>query len=248
LKSVLITGHSLTLEELVAVSRENAVVELSQEAKDNILASRAVVDRLVEEEAVVYGITTGFGKFSDVTISSDECKLLQKNLIITHAVGAGDPFPVDVVRAMMLLRVNNLAKGFSGVRLVTVETLIAMLNKGVTPLVPEKGSLGASGDLAPLSHMVLPMLGLGEALYEGRKLCGADAMAQAGIPTLELVAKEGLALINGTQAMTSVGALALVDGIRCMKLADIAAALQFLLATPSITGQILYVSAGQQLL
>ncbi len=227
MKSVLITGHSLTLEELVAVSRENAVVELSQEAKDNILASRAVVDRLVEEEAVVYGITTGFGKFSDVTISSDECKLLQKNLIITHAVGAGDPFPIDVVRAMMLLRVNNLAKGFSGVRLVTVETLIAMLNKGVTPLVPEKGSLGASGDLAPLSHMVLPMLGLGEALYEGRKLCGSDAMAQAGIPTLELVAKEGLALINGTQAMTSVGALALVDGIECMKLADIAAALGF---------------------
>lgn len=227
MKSVVITGHSLTLEEFVAVCREAVPVELAEEAQNNILASRNVVDRLVEDEAVVYGITTGFGKFSDVSISSDECKLLQKNLIITHAVGAGEPFETEVVRGMMLLRVNNLAKGFSGVCLSTVETLVAMLNKGVTPVVPQKGSLGASGDLAPLSHMVLPMLGLGEAEYEGRRLPGAEAMELAGIPTVELVAKEGLALINGTQAMTSVGALALYDGIRSMKLADIAAALSF---------------------
>ena len=153
--TIIITGQSLTLENIVAVCREDAPVALSEEAKERIAASRAVVDQLVEDEAVVYGITTGFGKFSDVPISHDECKLLQKNLIITHAVGAGEPFPKEVVRGMMLLRVNNLAKGFSGVRPIIVKTLIDMLNKGVTPIVPQKGSLGASGDLAPLSHMVL---------------------------------------------------------------------------------------------
>ncbi len=225
--TVIITGHSLTLDELVAVCRNNVPVALSDEAKENILLSRAVVDRLVDDDAVVYGITTGFGKFSDVTITPDECKLLQKNLIITHAVGAGEPFAQEIVRGMMLLRANNLAKGFSGVCLSTVQTLVDMLNKGVTPVVPQKGSLGASGDLAPLSHMVLPMLGLGEATYMGQRLTGAEAMRRAGIKTVELVAKEGLALINGTQAMTATGALALYDAMTCMKLADIAAALSF---------------------
>lgn len=224
---ILITGNSLTLDELAAVCREDAQVVLSQEAKDRIVESRRVVDRLVEEGAKVYGITTGFGKFSDVTITNEECKLLQRNLIITHAVGAGEPFARDVARGIMLLRVNNLAKGFSGVRLCLVETLIEMLNRGVTPVIPEKGSLGASGDLAPLSHMVLPMLGLGKAEYQGEVLPGDEAMARAGIPTVELVAKEGLALINGTQAMTSVGALAVFDAIDLLKIADIAAALSF---------------------
>ena len=223
MENILITGHTLTLEELAAVCRENAPVALSPEAKQRILESRQVVD----EAAVVYGITTGFGKFSDVTITQDECKQLQRNLIVTHAVGAGEPFPRDVARGIMLLRVNNLAKGFSGTRLELVETLVAMLNRGVTPVIPQKGSLGASGDLAPLSHMVLPMLGLGQAEYEGEVLPGDVAMARAGIPTVELVAKEGLALINGTQAMTSVGALAVYDAIRLMKTADIAAAMSF---------------------
>lgn len=227
MENILITGHTLTLEELAAVCRENAPVALSPEAKQRILESRQVVDMLVDEAAVVYGITTGFGKFSDVTITQDECKQLQRNLIVTHAVGAGEPFPRDVARGIMLLRVNNLAKGFSGTRLELVETLVAMLNRGVTPVIPQKGSLGASGDLAPLSHMVLPMLGLGQAEYEGEVLPGDVAMARAGIPTVELVAKEGLALINGTQAMTSVGALAVYDAIRLMKTADIAAAMSF---------------------
>ena len=227
METVQITGHTLTLEELAAVCRDNAKVVLSEEAKANILASRQVVDQLVEDDAVVYGITTGFGRFSNVTISQEECKLLQKNLIITHAVGAGDPFPRDVARGIMLLRINNISKGFSGTRLCVVETLVEMLNCGVTPVIPEKGSLGASGDLAPLSHMVLPMLGLGKAEYEGEVLDGAEAMKRAGIPTIELVAKEGLALINGTQAMTSVGALAVYDAIAMVKVADIAAALSF---------------------
>lgn len=226
-EQVIITGKTLTLEEMAAVCRENVKVVLSEEARENIIASRRVVDELVDEGATVYGITTGFGKFSDVTITADECKLLQKNLIVTHAVGAGEPFGRDVARGIMLLRANNLAKGFSGARLVTVQTLIDMLNKGVTPVIPQKGSLGASGDLAPLSHMVLPMLGLGEAEYRGQVMSGAEAMEQAGIPTIELVAKEGLALINGTQAMTSVGALAVYDAISLMKLANVAAALSF---------------------
>lgn len=224
---ILITGNTLTLDELAAVCREDAQVVLSQEAKDRIEESRRVVDSLVDEGAKVYGITTGFGKFSDVTITNEECKLLQKNLIITHAVGAGEPFSRDVARGIMLLRVNNLAKGFSGVRPCLVQTLIDMLNRGVTPVIPQKGSLGASGDLAPLSHMVLPMLGLGQAEYKGEVLPGAEAMERAGIPTIELVAKEGLALINGTQAMTAAGALAVFDAIDLLKIADIAAALSF---------------------
>lgn len=227
MKKVIITGSDLTVEQFIAVCRYGAKVELSQESRTNILVSRHIVDELVEEGEVVYGITTGFGKFSDVVISREECKLLQKNLIITHAVGAGNPFSTDVARGIMLLRINNLSKGYSGIRLETIETMIEMLNKGVTPFIPEKGSLGASGDLAPLSHMVLPMLGLGMAMYNGELLPGAQAMEKAGIPTIELSAKEGLALNNGTQAMTSAGAHALYDAITLLKTADIAAALSF---------------------
>lgn len=227
MKKVIITGNDLTLEDLVAVCRQNAPVALADEAKEKILACRKVVDDLVAEDRVVYGITTGFGKFSDVTISHDECKQLQRNLIVTHAVGAGDPFPRDVARGIMLLRVNNLAKGFSGARLETVQTIIAMLNRGVTPIIPQKGSLGASGDLCPLAHMVLPMIGLGEAEFNGFRMAGSHAMLQAGIPTIELTSKEGLALINGTQAMTSVGALAVYDALNLMRTANIAAALSF---------------------
>jgi len=176
---------------------------------------------------VVYGITTGFGKFSDVTISKEESKTLQKNLIITHAVGAGKPFDTEIVRGIMLLRINNLAKGYSGARLETIQTMIVMLNKKVHPVVPEKGSLGASGDLAPLSHMVLPMIGLGQAEYKGEVLTGKEAMEKSGIPVIQLTAKEGLALINGTQVMTALGALTVYDSLNILKAADIAAALSF---------------------
>ncbi len=227
MNKVVITGQDLTVEQIIAVCRGYAEVVLSEESREKILASRQVVDELVEEKKVVYGITTGFGKFSDVVISQDECKLLQKNLIITHAVGAGNPFTEDIARGIILLRVNNLSNGFSGIRLETIETMIAMLNKRVTPYIPEKGSLGASGDLAPLSHMVLPMIGLGMAWFEGELLPGAAAMNRAGIPVIELSAKEGLALNNGTQAMTSVGAHALHDAITLLKAADIAAALSY---------------------
>ena len=227
MNKVLITGEDLTLDEIVSVCRGNAQVEISQEAREKVQASRQVVDDLIAEEKVVYGITTGFGKFSDVVISQDQCKELQKNLIITHAVGAGDPFSRDIARGIMLLRINNLSKGFSGIRMETLQTMADMLNKGVTPIIPEKGSLGASGDLAPLSHMVLPMIGLGLAEYQGEVLPGKEAMDRAGIPVIELSAKEGLALNNGTQAMTSAGSLALYDALDLIKTADIAAALSF---------------------
>lgn len=227
MNKVVITGDQLTLEELVAVCRHDAEVELGEAQEQLVLKSRAVVDQLVEQEQVVYGITTGFGKFCDQMISKRESKTLQRNLIISHAVGAGNNFPRDVVRGVMLLRINNLAKGYSGIRPETIHTMIKMLNKGVTPLVPEKGSLGASGDLVPLSHMVLPMLGMGEAEYKGKVYQGAKAMELANIPIVELTEKEGLALINGTQVMTAVGALCIYDAIDLVKIADLAAALSF---------------------
>ena len=225
MNKIIINGNDLTIEEIVKVARERYFVEISSEAKKRVEKSRGIVDKIVEEDKVIYGITTGFGKFADVTISGEDCKSLQRNLIISHACGFGEKLSTDIVRAIILLRANALSKGFSGIRLSTLQTLVDMLNKGVHPSIPEKGSLGASGDLAPLSHMVLPMLGEGEAEYMGEILPGRVAMEKAGIDIVELVAKEGLALINGTQVMTAVGTLALWDGINLIKNGDIAAAL-----------------------
>jgi len=225
LNTVTIDGKSLVLKDVVRVARQNYRVELSDEAKAAIKKSREYVDRLVQEERVVYGITTGFGEFSKVSIAKDQAELLQKNLIVSHACGVGNHLPAESVRALMLLRVNALSKGFSGIRLETVGGLIGMLNAGIIPAVPEKGSLGSSGDLAPLSHMVLPLLGLGEAYFDGKLMSGAEAMKRAGLTPIVLTSKEGLALINGTQAMTGIGSLALYDGLNLLKLSDIAAAL-----------------------
>lgn len=217
-----IDGNSLTLEDIILVSREGVPVVLTEEASSKVGRSREVVDTFVDQGKVVYGITTGFGKFSDVLISKEEAKQLQKNLIMSHACGVGEPLPEETVRAVMLLRANALSKGFSGVRLDTIQILLDMLNKGVHPVIPEKGSLGASGDLAPLSHMVLVMIGEGEAYYEGRRLAGREAMERAGISPIELTSKEGLGLINGTQVMTAIGALCVADAITLLKTADIA--------------------------
>jgi len=227
MNKIIINGNDLSLEDLVKVSRQFEKVELSEEAKEKINTSRDIVDTFVDEEKVVYGITTGFGKFSDVMINKEESELLQRNLIISHACGVGNPLPEETSRAMMLLRINALCKGFSGIRLSTVETLVNMLNQKVHPVVFEKGSLGASGDLAPLSHMVLPMLGLGEAFFNGERMSGADAMAKAGVDVIALTSKEGLALINGTQCMTAVGALTVYDAVNLFKTADIVAGLTF---------------------
>ncbi|HZK00602.1 MAG TPA: histidine ammonia-lyase [Tissierellaceae bacterium] len=222
---VYLDGSNLTLEDFIHVTRENYIVELTELAKVNINKSRAFIDKKLDENKVIYGITTGFGKFSDVTITGEEGKQLQRNLIISHACGVGEPLDEEIVRGIMLLRINALSKGYSGIRLSTINTLQDMLNKGVYPIIPEKGSLGASGDLAPLSHMVLVMMGEGEAIYKGEKLAGKDAMDKAGIETVELIAKEGLALINGTQVMTSIGAHVIYDSINLSKTADLAAAL-----------------------
>ena len=217
---VVINGKSLTIEEVVAVARLGAKVVISDEGMENMRTSRVLVENLVENGDVVYGISTGFGDFSTVNISKEDLSTLQENLIISHAVAVGTPYPDEVVRGIMLLRANAICIGNSGARPLLVETIVAMLNKGVHPVIPEKGSLGASGDLAPLSHMVLPMLGRGEASYNGEVLSGKEAMARAGIETVSLVAKEGLALINGTQAMTSVGTLAYYDANCAAKVVD----------------------------
>ena len=225
MNKVYIDGNSLTLNEFIKITRYNYIIELTEKAKTNINKSRDLIDKFVSENKVIYGITTGFGKFSDVSITGLEGKLLQRNLIMSHACGVGKPLSEEIVRGIMLLRINALSKGYSGIRLSTINTLIDMLNKGVHPIIPEKGSLGSSGDLAPLSHMVLVMIGEGEAIYKGERLSGKDAMDKAVIETIELVAKEGLALINGTQVMTSIGAHTIYDSINLSKTADLAAAL-----------------------
>lgn len=220
-----IDGEHLILEDVVNVSRNNCFVELSEQAVGKVKKSREYVDSLVEREAVVYGITTGFGKFSDVFISKEDTKALQRNLIVSHACSLGEALSEETVRAIMLLRANALAKGCSGIRLETLSTLIEMLNKGVHPVIPEKGSLGASGDLAPLANMVLVMLGEGEAFYRGVRMTGREAMERAGINVVELTSKEGLALINGTPVMTAIGALAVYDADNLLKNADIISAM-----------------------
>ena len=222
---VVLNGRDLTIEQVVAVAREGATVVLSDEAKIAVKKAREYVDKKLSEKAVIYGLTTGFGKFSDIFISEEDTKPLQKNLIISHSCGMGNPLPIETVRAAMLLRCNALSRGNSGIRLETLQTMIDMINAGVHPQIPEKGSLGASGDLAPLSHIVLVMLGEGHAEYKGEILTGKQAMEKANIPTIELAAKEGLALINGTQIMTAIGCLAVYDARNLAKTADIIGAM-----------------------
>ncbi len=225
MNNVVLTGNDLTIEELISVSREHTEVTIAEEKIQAVLDSRKIVDDIIAEERVVYGVTTGFGSLCNVSISREDSSQLQENLIRTHSSGFGDPLAEDEVRAVMLIRINSLVKGYSGIRMETVNTLLEMLNKNVIPFIPEKGSLGASGDLAPLSHMVLPMLGLGRAYYEGELLSGKEAMERAGIPVIKLAAKEGLALINGTTVLAGIGALATYDAVELLKLSDIAGAL-----------------------
>ena len=227
MKTITIDGNSLTIQELIQVAREGYSVKISEAAIEKVLSSRAYVEKLVKDEKVVYGITTGFGKFSNIVISNGQVEELQQNLIRSHACGVGKHFSEEIVRGIMLLRLNALVKGYSGIRLETLQVLTDMLNKCVHPAIPEKGSLGSSGDLAPLSHMVLVMIGEGQAYYQGKLTTGQAAMSEAKIPTVHLTSKEGLALINGTQVLTAVGAITTYDAIHLMKLADISAALTF---------------------
>jgi histidine ammonia-lyase len=187
--------------------------------------SRAVIERLVAEGATVYGVTTGFGDLANVRIEPAQTAELQRNLVRSHAAGVGEPLPVEVVRAMLLLRANTLAIGLSGVRPELPELLCAMLNAGVHPIIPSRGSVGASGDLAPLAHLALVVIGEGEAIINGGAIPGARALATAGLSPMELRAKEGLALLNGTQLMAGIGALALHDGQRLATSADVVGAM-----------------------
>ncbi len=227
MKDFIIDGCSLTILDLVEVARHHRPVRLDPDAIARMQASRDVVEQAVRKKLIRYGITTGFGKFCNVHISDEDNALLQKNLIMSHACGQGDPFMPEIVRAMMLLRANALAVGNSGIRPIVVQRLVDFLNRDIIPVVPEKGSLGASGDLAPLSHIALVLIGLGEAWYRGKRMAGAMALAEAGLAPLELEAKEGLALINGTQAMTAIGALAVYDALMTYRSASISAAMTF---------------------
>ncbi|HJR08815.1 MAG TPA: histidine ammonia-lyase [Pyrinomonadaceae bacterium] len=230
-----LNGQPLTLEQIAEVARGAERVTLAAEARVRVEASRALVERIVEEGRVVYGVNTGFGKLSDYSIPRAELRELQLNLVRSHACGVGSPLSASETRAMMLLRANVLALGYSGARPVVVETLIEMLERGVVPVVPEKGSVGASGDLAPLAHLALACIGEGESFYEGERMASAEALRRARIEPLALEAKEGLALLNGTQALTAVGALALRRAEQLARAADIAGAmsLEALRGTPA---------------
>jgi len=227
IKEIVLTGDDLTIEQIDAVCRRSATVSLSDKAKGAITANRAVIERKVKAGIMIYGVTTGIGEFSKIQISPEQGEELQKRIVYSHAAAVGEDIPEGDVRAAILLRANVLAKGYSGVRLQIVETLVQMLNKQVHPVIYQKGSLGTSGDLAPLSQMAEVVMGEGRADYNGRRMSGAEAMKAAGIAALTLSYKEGLGLINGTQAFTGVGALAMFDAMKLAKNAIIAAAMTF---------------------
>jgi len=218
-------GENLTLEDVAAVAEAQVVVDLSESAWGRVRRAEQAVRDFVRRGEVIYGVTTGFGAFKDRLIPPGEVRQLQRNILMSHAVGVGTPLDEPTTRAMMVIRANALAKGHSGIREETLRLLLAMLNQGVHPVVPEQGSLGASGDLAPLAHMALPLIGLGEAVYRGERLPGAEALARAGLTPVTLEAKEGLALTNGTAFMAAIGALTTLHAETLACAADVAGAL-----------------------
>src|SRR5580658_1004606 len=202
-----IDGSSLTVEDVVACARTDRPGGLSHKARQQMEASRALVDRLAAGDDPIYAVNTGVGLLANVRIPRNELDQLQRNVIRSHCVGVGEPLSREAVRGMILIRANVLAKGLSGIRSLVAERLLDLLNRGVTPVVPSQGSVGASGDLAPLAHMAMVLIGEGEAEFEGGEMPGADALRRAGIEPLTLAAKEGISLINGTQAMLAIGCL-----------------------------------------
>ncbi len=225
LPTLVLDGLSLDLPALEAIAAGHARVALAPAAREVVAAAREVVDRAVRENRVVYGVNTGFGNFADVVIPQDRVRELQLNLVRSHAAGVGDPLPEAETRALMVLRANVLARGFSGVRPETLERLLDLINHGLHPVVPSQGSVGASGDLAPLAHLALALVGEGECVHGGRRQPARDALAALGLAPIALEAKEGLALINGTQFMTAVAGLALCEAWRLVALADVVGAL-----------------------
>jgi histidine ammonia-lyase len=225
IESKALTGDDLAVSDVWAVAVDNAPVGIADSARERMRAAREVVERAVHGASEhTYGVNTGFGRFVSRTIPEELTEELQLRLLRSHACGVGEPYPAEIVRAAMLLRANALAKGFSGARVSTVELIVNCLNRGVVPHVPSRGSVGASGDLAPLAHLALPLVGEGEAWFEGRRLPGGEALAAAGLEPTRLQAKEGLSLVNGTQFMAAFGALGLTRALRLIKTADIACA------------------------
>ncbi|MGV8074883.1 MAG: histidine ammonia-lyase [Syntrophobacteraceae bacterium] len=222
---ILLGVDGMTIEDLTAIARAGAGVGLTHESMERICRARELVDSRLAEGEIIYGMTTGFGALSDVVISTEDALLLQRNIIMSHAAGVGNILDEETVRAIMALRIKDFARGNSGIRIETVEHLIGLLNCGVYPVVPEKGSVGASGDLAPLAHLALVLIGLGEAICRGRRMPGAEALKECGMESLQLQAAEGLALVNGTQVTNAIGGLALYDAARLAALADVAAAM-----------------------
>ncbi len=225
MKSLILDGDSLTLDDMAGVARDAWPVTISEAARIRMQKSRDIITKALETDAVIYGVTTGFGKLSDVRIPHEKLRELQINLLRSHACGVGEPLPEEEVRGALLVRSNSLAKGFSGVRVQVVDTLVEMLNRGVHPVIPSRGSVGASGDLAPAAHMALVAAGEGEAQYSGIRQSGGEALARAGIAPVVLEAKEGLSLLNGTQFMVAVGGLALERAVNLIETADVAGAL-----------------------
>lgn len=223
--TVWIDKQDFCITDVVEIARSAAQVDVRAAAEQRMERSRTLVEKWVREQRVIYGITTGFGALSNTRISGSQTRELQRNILMSHAAGVGNPFPEEVVRAVMAIRLHDLSLGYAGVRLATFHQLMSLLNRGICPLMPEKGSVGASGDLAPTSHLCLVLTGAGEAFYRGRRLSGAEALADAGLAPLTLEAGEGLALVNGTQVMTALLTLATADAERLAKHADIAAAM-----------------------
>lgn len=230
-----IDGNSLSIPQLYnLIHYPEKTIRLNNGARRAVLKARALIEDWLQNDTTIYGVTTGFGEFSNVRIDHKNIEQLQKNLIYSHAVGAGDPMPDEIVRAMMVLRINTLAKGYSGIRPETLDVLIGMFNAGIVPVIPSQGSVGASGDLVQLAHLVLTMMGKGVVKYKGKIIDARKALRQAGVQPVNLSAKEGLALINGTQMMTAYTALIVYEAMQLCKLIDIAASvtLEALKGTP----------------
>src|SRR5207253_3442029 len=216
-----LSGKPLSLEQIADVAYGREPVQIAGSARSRILASRRVIDDIVTRDVAVYGVNTGFGKLADVRIPREEIGALQLNLVRSHACGIGQPLSEPEVRTMMLLRANVLALGFSGIRVAVIQLLCEMLNARVHPVIPEKGSVGASGDLAPLAHLALTLIGEGEAFLDGKRMESREALKRAKLKPVQLQAKEGLALLNGTQAMHAVGGLSILRAQRLANIADV---------------------------
>jgi histidine ammonia-lyase len=225
MREILVGIDEMSLEDLVAIARKGARVRLARESEEKLISTRKLVEQWVKQGRIIYGVTTGFGALSDVKISEEETRQLQENILMSHAAGVGDILDEETVRAVMALRVKDLARGHSGIRLETLHQLIELLNRGICPVVPEQGSVGASGDLAPLAHLSLILIGQGEAFCKGKRISGLEALRNCGLEPIELEAGEGLALVNGTQMMTAIGGLSVYDSMRLSKMTDIAAAM-----------------------